>query len=165
MVRIHDILVWIRIRIRVTKHIRIPEPDPDPHHLPVLRIRIRIHMFLDLLDPDLEPEVWTDPDPSFIMQKQYVKPLFLLFWDFFWIFILKNDINVASKSQSQEKTQDQPKRLVIISIVDIAQCILFIAHYILDIAQCILVIAQFIMTIGINMNDNVSGDITSVTSL
>ena len=57
MVRIHDILVWIRIRIRVTKHIRIPEPDPDPHHLPVLRIRIRIHMFLDLLDPDLEPLV------------------------------------------------------------------------------------------------------------
>ena len=81
----------------------IPEPDPDPQYLPVLRIRIRIHMFLDLLDPDLEPEVWTDPDPSFIMQKQYVKPLFLLFWDFFWIFILKNDINVASKSQSQEK--------------------------------------------------------------
>jgi hypothetical protein len=37
------------------------------------------------------------------MQKQYVKPLFLLFWDFFWIFILKNDINVASKSQTQEK--------------------------------------------------------------
>jgi hypothetical protein len=41
----------------VTKHIMIPEPDPDPHHLPVLRIRIRIHMFLDLLDPDLEPLV------------------------------------------------------------------------------------------------------------
>jgi hypothetical protein len=48
-----------------------------------------------------------DPDPSINMQKLYEKPLFLpvLFHDFFMTFFLslKDDVNVASKSNKQKK--------------------------------------------------------------
>ncbi len=70
---------------------------------------VRIHMFLGLLDPDLDPLVRgmdpdpdpaLDPDPSTVMQKYGKKNLdpyhFVNLFDFL---SLKNDVNVASKSR------------------------------------------------------------------
>jgi hypothetical protein len=62
-------------------------------------------MFLGLPDPFVR---CTDSDPSFIKQKKFEKLSFLLFCDFFMIFLsLKNNVNVVSKS----KTQDGNKKL------------------------------------------------------
>jgi hypothetical protein len=73
-------------------------------------IRIhRIHMFLGLPDPDplvrgLDPDPALDPDPSSIMQNIKENLLdsyyFVTLFDFL---SLKNDVNVASKSNKQKK--------------------------------------------------------------
>ncbi len=82
----------------------------------VLRIRIRIririhriHVFLGLPDPDLDPLVRgmdpdpaLDPDPDPSIREE--KPWFLIFcYSFFDFLFLKNDVNVASKSNKQKK--------------------------------------------------------------
>ncbi len=67
-------------------------------------------MFLGLPDPDPlvrgmdpDPDPAQDPDPSIIVQKQYKKNLdsyyFVTHFDFL---SLKNDVNVASKSNKQK---------------------------------------------------------------
>ncbi len=67
------------IRYNPTNYIQIEPCRNAPFLAAVLRIRInRIHMFLGLpdpdplvrgMDPDLDPALYPDPDPSIIMQK------------------------------------------------------------------------------------------------
>ncbi len=69
-------------------------------------------MFLGLLDPDPDPLVRDmdpdpdpalDPDPSIIMQKQQRNLDSYYFVTPFDFLSLKNDVNVASKSNKQKK--------------------------------------------------------------
>jgi hypothetical protein len=73
----------------------------QPYWLPSLlsKLRIRIRMFLSLPDPD--PSVrHTDPD-----QKKNSKKKLGSYCDFLWLFFsLKNDVNVASKSNIQKNS-------------------------------------------------------------
>ncbi len=79
----------------------------------MLRIRIRIHVFLGLQDPDPDPLVRgmdpdpaldPDPDPSIIMPKIVRKTLIpTILWLFLNFYLMKNDVNVASKSHKQKK--------------------------------------------------------------
>jgi hypothetical protein len=59
------------------------DPDPNP-----------------ALDPDPYPVLDPDPDPSIIMQKKLDSYYFVTVFD---IISLKNDVNVASKSNKQKK--------------------------------------------------------------
>ncbi len=62
-------------------------PDPDP--------------LVRGMDPDTDPDLDPDPDPSIIMQKIVRKTYyFVTLFDFV---SLKNDVNVASKSNKQKK--------------------------------------------------------------
>jgi hypothetical protein len=64
-------------------------PDPDPNSL------------VRSMDPDPDPA--PDPDPSIIMQnskKNFDSYYFVTLFDFL---SLKNDVNVASKSNKQKK--------------------------------------------------------------
>ncbi len=82
-------------------------------NLPVLRIRIRIHrihMFLGHPDPDPlvrgmdpDPDPALDPDPSIIVQKSKKNLDSYYFVTLFDFVSLKNDVNVASKSNKQKK--------------------------------------------------------------
>ncbi len=80
---------------------------------PVLRIRIRfrihrIHVFLGLPDPDPlvrgvdpDPDPALDPDPDCKNSKKNLDSYYLVTrFDFL---SLKNDVNVASKSNKQKK--------------------------------------------------------------
>ncbi len=58
------ILIWIRIRW-ICMSLCLPDPHPNP----------------------LVPSTDLNPDPSIIKQKQYEKPKFLLFCDFFYDFL------------------------------------------------------------------------------
>ncbi len=71
-------------------------------------LRIRFHVFLGLPDRDplvrgMDPDPTLDPDPSIIMQncKKNLDASYLVtLFDFLY---LKNDVNVASKSNKQKK--------------------------------------------------------------
>ncbi len=65
-------------------------------------------MFLGLPDPDplvrgMDPDPALDPDPSIIMQNSKTKLDSYYFITFFDFLSLKNDVNVASKSNKQNK--------------------------------------------------------------
>jgi hypothetical protein len=65
----------------------LPDPDPDP--------------LVRAMDPDRDPAV--DPDPSIIMQnskKNFDSYYLVTLFDFL---SLKNDVNVASKSNRPKK--------------------------------------------------------------
>jgi hypothetical protein len=71
VLRIHDILVWIRIRrsIHLTTEEVLPTcsvPDPDPPDLRVFGLPDPDPLVRGM-DPD--PALDPDPDPSIIMQK------------------------------------------------------------------------------------------------
>jgi hypothetical protein len=71
-----------------------------------IRIRIRIHRFLGLPDPDPDPlarGMDPDPDPLSLCKnrkKNLDSYYFVTLYDFL---SLKNDVNVPSKSNKQEK--------------------------------------------------------------
>ncbi len=65
-------------------------------------------MFLGLPDPDplvrgMDPDPALDPDPSIIMQNSKTNLDSYYFITFFDFLSLKNDVNVASKSNKQNK--------------------------------------------------------------
>jgi hypothetical protein len=68
--------------------------------------RIPIHMFLGHPDPPvrgMDPDPALDPDPSIIMQKSKINLDSYYFVTLFDFLSLKNDVNVASKSNKQKK--------------------------------------------------------------
>jgi hypothetical protein len=90
----------------------------------VFRIRIRIHrihMFLGLLDPDPDPLVRGGSGSgsgsgSFYPHAKIVRKTLIptILWLSLWIFSLKNDVNVHSKSNKQKK-----KKLVFAGILKV----------------------------------------------
>jgi len=76
---------------RIHVFLGLQDPDPDP--------------LVRGMDPDPDPALDPGPDPSIIMQKKNSKKIldsynFVTLFDFL---SLKNDVNVASKSNKQKK--------------------------------------------------------------
>jgi hypothetical protein len=61
-------------------------------------IQARVFLLAGVPDP-LDPHVFGPPGSGSFYQEKIVKTLFC---DFFWTFILKNDVKVPSKSNKQK---------------------------------------------------------------